>query len=58
MLTMTVVMLTAVGTIDMAVKAIKGSAVDVIEKPIALKKLLQTVNVGSPAASVPIEGAA
>ncbi|MDQ2928113.1 MAG: hypothetical protein M3R22_08105 [Pseudomonadota bacterium] len=46
------------GTIDMAVAAIKGGAVDVIEKPIALQKLLQTVKGWVHAAPVPIERAA
>ena len=56
-LTMPVVMLTAEGTIDTAVEAIRAGAVDFIEKPIALKKLLLTVErclFGTPVRSQPV----
>jgi DNA-binding NtrC family response regulator len=43
LLTMPVVMMSGHGTIDSAVEATKVGAVDFLEKPIALQKLLQTV---------------
>ncbi|MDR1662052.1 MAG: response regulator [Azoarcus sp.] len=43
LLTMPVVMMSGHGTIDSAVEATKIGAVDFLEKPIALQKLLQTV---------------
>jgi len=43
MLTMPVVMMSGHGTIDSAVEATRVGAVDFLEKPIALQKLLQTV---------------
>jgi DNA-binding NtrC family response regulator len=43
LLTMPVVMMSGHGTIDSAVEAIRVGAVDFLEKPIALQKLLQTV---------------
>ncbi|MDQ2734283.1 MAG: response regulator [Pseudomonadota bacterium] len=57
-LNMPVVMLTAVGNIEMAVEAIRGGAVDVIEKPIALQKLLQTVKRWVPEPRARVERAA
>lgn len=45
-LTMPVVMMSGHGTIDTAVDAIKFGAVDFLEKPIALQKLLATVKRG------------
>ena len=43
LLTMPVVMMSGHGTIDSAVEATRVGAVDFLEKPIALQKLLQTV---------------
>lgn len=46
MLTMPVVMMSGHGTIDSAVEATRVGAVDFLEKPIALQKLLATVKKG------------
>lgn len=46
MLTMPVVMMSGHGTIDTAVEAIRLGALDFLEKPIALQKLLATVKRG------------
>ena len=43
LLTMPVVMMSGHGTIDSAVEATRIGAVDFLEKPIALQKLLQTI---------------
>src|SRR5574344_2471639 len=43
-LTMPVVMMSGHGTIDSAVEATRVGAIDFLEKPIALQKLLATVN--------------
>ncbi|MEZ0238487.1 MAG: response regulator, partial [Methylophilaceae bacterium] len=44
LLTMPVVMMSGHGTIDTAVEATRIGAFDFLEKPIALQKLLKTVN--------------
>ena len=44
LLTMPVVMMSGHGTIDTAVEATRNGAFDFLEKPIALQKLLKTVN--------------
>jgi len=61
MLTMPVVMMSGHGTIETAVEATRIGAVDFLEKPIALQKLLDTVakaiKEGSPKAHLPLAGA-
>lgn len=44
LLTMPVIMMSGHGTIDTALEAIKVGAMDFLEKPIALQKLLKTIN--------------
>ena len=61
LLTMPVVMMSGHGTIETAVEATRIGAVDFLEKPIALQKLLDTVakaiKEGSPRSPLPLAGA-
>ncbi|MCX7177502.1 MAG: response regulator [Proteobacteria bacterium] len=56
-LTMPVIMMSGHGTIDTAVEATRIGALDFLEKPIALQKLLNAVKRALAKASVPVVGA-
>ncbi len=56
-LTMPVVMMSGHGTIDSAVEATRIGAVDFLEKPLALQKLLAVVKRALRSAAIPITGA-